>query len=539
VTSNRRRAGLELGAVAALLGILGAAVYGSQALHGGFISDAWSNRALYVFADGSGFSDTVSYLLSKPNIAVRPLQAVYLAVLNGAFGSHTPLWFSWDVITNVLMSLALFALLRKLSLAVFDAAVIAALVLIFPATSSLRFWLATIWGPLSLTLVCLGFLIAFSAFEAKGKPRALTLHAISLTMFVASILLYEVALLIMLSSVLVYRLRVPWRAAASRWIVDCGVLLAVTLTVTLSSSSGHEGTSAGVWQHATTILSQTRLLLATVILPFDSAGWGVLLLLALVPAVSLLAYLWLPDAHPVRPELRRWLLTMAAGVVVVALGYAIYVPGTDYYIPMGPGIADRVNAVPSIGWVLMLYAGIMLFSTLALRDLPRARILSSGLAAVVCALIAVAWLKSIGDYSGHYIRAHDEDERVLSTVRSALPAPPSHSTIWTFGQPVEIVPGVPVFGNTWDMTSSVQLTLDDPTLSSYVAVPGIAFFCRQNMVLPGGAYAIEGKPNREFASPYGRTFFLDTNTGRVAPIRSRAQCHHGARTFAPSPSYAS
>ena len=49
-------------------------------------------------------------------------------------------------------------------------------------------------------------------------------------------------------------------------------------------------------------------------------------------------------------------------------------------------------------------------------------------------------------------------------------------------------PEIPVFGNTWDMTTAVQLQYDDPTLESFVALPGTVFDCGAKEVKPGGAY---------------------------------------------------
>jgi hypothetical protein len=539
VSAERRRAALELGAVALLLAILAAALYGPQAIHGGFLSDAWSNRALFVFSESHGFFGKIGDLLSKPNIAVRPLQAVYLVVLNSVFGSHVGYWLTWQVFTNVVMCLTLYLLLRRLSLSAIEAGTVAVLVLLFPAASSIRFWLATIWAPLSLSMVCGGFLLALSAFEAESRRRALILHAISLALFVASILLYEVALLVMLASVLVYRLRVPWRPAIQRWVVDCAVLIAVTLTVTLSSEAGHESTEAGLFSHAKTIAEQAKVLFTTTVLPLNSGSWWALVLFALVPAVALGVYRLLPAASAVRPELRRWLLAMLGGLLVAGLGYVIYAPGTDYYIPLGPGIVNRVNAVPSIGWALILYAGAMLAATLALRELPRARLWASIVASAACALIAVGWVKSISTYSDYFTRAYEEDVRVLDKIETALPQPRSRSTIWTFGQPVEIVPGVPVFGNTWDMTSSVQLTYDDPTITSLVASPGTVFHCSPAGVLPSGSYAQEdGSPNPLFASPYGRTYFVETASGKAIAVKSRKQCRQAIKAFPLSPPYA-
>lgn len=531
-----RRGVLELSIVALLLALLAALVYGPQAHHGGFLSDAWTNRALFVFAEGHGFFDKIGHLLDQPNIAVRPLQAVYLVVLNSVFGPHADLWLAWQVFTNVIMCLTLYLLLRRLSLTAIEAGTIAVLVLLFPAASSIRFWLATIWAPLSLSMVCGGFLLALIAFEAKSRRNALILHGLSLGLFVASILLYEVALLVLLCSVLLYVLQVPWRTAAKRWVVDCAVLILVTLTVTLSTDVGHQSTEAGVFSHAKTIAEQAKVLFTTIVLPLNSGSWWALLLAALVPAAAVILYRALPAASSTRPELRRWLVAMAGGLVVVVLGYMIYAPGTDYYIPLGPGIINRVNAVPSIGWAVVLYAGAMLAATLALRELPRARLWASVFASTACALIAIGWLKPVSEYSDYFIRAHQEDERVLANVETALPNPRPHSTIWTFGQAVEIVSGVPIFGNTWDMTSSVQLTYDDPTLTSLVAYFDTVFHCGPHDLVPAGRYALEdGSPDPLYGSPYGLTYFVDTGTGRTVLVKNQAQCRRAIKSFPLSP----
>ena len=527
-----RRQVFELAIVGIIAGAIALLLYESNAIHGGFLSDAWSQLSLYEFAPTHGLWDTFSYFEEQANFAPRPLQALYFVTLYEVFGDHVGFWLTWQIATNVLMVLALFVLLRRLSLRPLDAAIIAILVLIFPAASSLRFWTPTIQAPASITAALLGFILALSAFDAK-RPRAkAALHAASLLLFVASLLFYEVALPIMLTSVLLYRLYVPWRQAALRWLADCAVLIPVVLLVTLASSAGHEETEAGIWAHGKLIFESSRALFTTVVLPFGNIAWYVVGLVALVPASAILVYLWSPATAPGRAELRRWLVVLGAGLVVLILGYAIYVPGTDYYNPLAPGVGNRVNAVPSIGWVLVLYAILMLGATLAFRGLPRARLLSSIGAGAACVLISISWVRSVNDYSDYFTGAYNEDVRVLTTIREALPDPRPESTIWTFGQPVEFAPGVPVFGNTWDMTGSVQLQYDDPTLTSLVAEEGTTFYCRPGEVLPGGpTYSVEGMPDTDFASPYGRTYFLDTSTGRTERIDSRQQCVKADQSF--------
>ncbi len=525
----------EFALLAVVLAVIAALLYAPNAIHGGFLSDAWSNLALYEFAPVHGFGHVLSYFLEQPNIAPRPLQGAYLLILSEVFGVHVGLWLTWQNATFVGMALMLFLLLRRLSVGAFDAASIAVLLLVFPAVNSLHFWTAMIWAPLSIGMALLGFILALAAFDAKNRRAQLLLHATSLLLFVASLLLYEVTLLIMLASVLLYRLRVPWRTAALRWAVDCIILISLVLTVTLASSAGHQETEAGLYAHASVIFTSARLLFTTMVLPFGTDSWYVVGLLALIPATALLVHIRLPAFDPTRRVLTRWLVVLAGGLLVVALGYAMYVPGTDYYNPVAPGVGDRINAVASIGWVLIVYSLAALSATVAFRGLPKGRMLSSAGAALACALIAIGWVRVVNGYSDAFVRAYDEDVRVLSVVRETIPTPLHGSTIWTFGQPVEIRTGVPVFGNTWDMTGSVQLTYDDPTLTSLVADEGTTFQCTRTGIVPGGVYAVEGKPDPTYSSKYGQTYFVDTTDGRARLIRNRTQCRNLSHRFPLSP----
>jgi hypothetical protein len=534
------RSGQQLAAVVLVLTVVGAALYGPNAIHGGFISDAWANRANYVFPTEPGFFGGVSRFLELPNFAVRPLMGVYFAALNASLGGHMGVWLSWLIATNVAMCACLFLLLRRLSMGVIDAAAVAVLVLIFPATSALRLWAAMMASPVTMTLALLGFLLALKAFEGKSKRARLLLHGGSLLLFVASLLLYELALPVMLLSVLVYRFKVGWRPAIYRWLVDCAVLLTIALTVTRSSDSGFMQSYGGMFGHAHEIYSQLPTLLTTRILPFGSAHWYISLLVALVPLTGAIVYWLLPSGAELRLDLRRWGTVMAAGALIVVASYAIYIPAIDYYVPLRVGIADRMNAVPSIGWVLLFYGAARMLGVLAFQGVPSGRRLAQSFAVLGCVLVAVGWIKTLHAESNSFTGAFKEDVRVLATIQTAIPEPAPESTIWTFGQPVQIAPEIPIFGNLWDMTSSVKLQYDDASLVSYVAFPETVFNCRAHEVVPGGPiYAEAGGAtwNSPLGSSYGRTYFVDTNTGEAVRIDSKAQCEQAAASFEPSPPF--
>jgi hypothetical protein len=219
VNESMKKPWLQAGAVAVVLAVIAATVYGPHAVNGGFLSDSWAIRSLYVFsARTHGFGGVVDSFLTELNQAKRPLAAVYLVALNAAFGPHTGFWFAWLGATGALLSLSLYLLLRKLGLVFLDAGLIAIMVLIFPATNSLHFWAATVHIPAALSLAVFGFLLALMAFDALKTPRKIALHCASLAAFVMSILLYEAALPLMLSSV---ALSPPRPMEESRPPLDC------------------------------------------------------------------------------------------------------------------------------------------------------------------------------------------------------------------------------------------------------------------------------------------------------------------------------
>lgn len=528
------RPGWQFAAVMVVLTLVGALMYGSNAIHGGFLSDAWSTHATYVFAPNSGFFGGISRFLEEPNISVRPLLAVLLSGYNFVLGGHMGYWLTVLVATNIVMCGLLYLLLRRLTLGALDAAVVSALVLIFPAAGSLRLWAAMVASPVTISLALIGFMIALSAFEREENRRtSLVLHGVSLLFFVTSLLLYEQALPVMMLSVLVYRIKVPWRPAIYRWIVDAVVLGTIALTVTNSSESGFKQSNGGMLHHAGEIYGQLHTMLSTVVFPFSSSQWYVLLLLALIPMAGGIVWWLLPSGLQLRSDLRRWLTVMAAGVLIILASYVIYIPALDYYVPMRVGIADRINAVPSIGWVLLFYGGARVIGALIFQSVPNGRRLGQAVAVVGCCLVAIGWIRVLHEESDSYTGAFREDLRVLNSIQTAIPDPTPESTIWTFGQPVLYAPEIPIFGNTWDMTTSVQLRYDDPSLTSYVALPEVQFKCTSTGVEPSVAYSAEEAPI--LASTYGHTYFINTNTGENVRIDNQAECRRAASSYEPSP----
>jgi hypothetical protein len=521
----RRLALVQALGVAALLTAVAVLVYGEHALDGGWIGDAWLTRAWYVLYPHGDFFATVGHFLDLDSMAARPANAVYRVALNGWFGADTGAWYAWQIGSGICMCLAIYALMRELGMRYLDAAAVVTLLVVFPASSSMWLWSPIVNASLSIALGAIGFLLALRGFRAAGRRRLL-LHGASLLLFVLSLLLYEVCLPFFLASFLVYALRAPRREAAARWLLDCLVILPLALLV--SGASGARGSGVGgAVDHAWNMASQLPGLLLGTLLPFAGTQ-------ALAFVLMLALYGWAgwtvrrrAEQDPLRRRLRALLAIAGAGLVVVLLGYLIYVPGLDYYRPLAEGIADRVNAVAALGWTLFLYATLALLATLVTQKLPRATLVAAGATAALALALGLSWVPPIEDESRDYVAAYEEGERMLDLVERAVPDPRPGTAIWTFGQPVEISPGIPVFANSWNMSAAVALRYRRHTVRSFVGFLGTRFQCTADGVIPAGHPEYPPPPPGElgrFGSRYGRTYFLDTVNGQFAPINSRTRC---------------
>src|SRR3954453_19748448 len=103
---------VEVVVVAILLLALGAAVFGSHILNGGFYYDDWANSARTHFPGG-----VVETLSAYWNLTSnRPVLVLYIPLTHWLFGQHMGLHLAWAVTLAAAMSTVLFLVLRMLRL---------------------------------------------------------------------------------------------------------------------------------------------------------------------------------------------------------------------------------------------------------------------------------------------------------------------------------------------------------------------------------------------------------------------------------------
>jgi len=399
-----------------------------------------------------------------------------------------------------------------------DAAVIATLALTFPYSDSV--WL---WGVLSLTSLAisaalLGVILALRALRSTGR-RALALHAASLALYVASILSYEAFAVAGCLSGLLYAHVVGLRRARVRWALDVlviGVTLAFArfaLPIDVATPSRTQSL-AGMIHHAGLIVARGARLIGAAALPVTGASpWiGAGALAAVVVAAAAMR-LCLPRGDVARAELGRWLALAGAGAVAALAAWAVYVPATDHYLPSLAGTVNRVNAAAAIGIAVLLYSCVVLSGRMLVRltRLPA----SAGALLVGATALALGGgylARSLADARAWDAAAADQ-RTLLAGMHAALPRPPGEATVFVYGAPASVGPGIPVLNTTLDLTSAMRVSYSSPRLLGVPIAASAGVACGPRGPLAAGVTGV-----------YGRSYLLDVAASRPLPLLGRLQC---------------
>ena len=354
----------ELAIVGAALVLLCAVAYGSHVFDGGFYWDDWqlAARARYPPLSSPDFSGPIDLGLLR----YRPLLGLLLPGIHVTLGPHPAAHILLGLALNVLTALCFFALLRELRMAAVPAALMAALSLIFPWSDSMRLWSTAAINSLGVTLYLLGTIAALYGLRAAGRRRRRALGALAVVLVVVAVLTYEVAAAAALFSVFLYAREVPRREAVRRWLVDVVAVVAAAGFVAVNTPRSMEPLPKLI-DHGWEILGQSVTLLARAVEPFGAPPRGIVLgaVAALVTA-ALVVRARLAAADPARAALGLWLLVAACGAVGVLAGYALLVPADHHYLPLAPGVINRINLLAALPYSALVVALSMLAGILAL-----------------------------------------------------------------------------------------------------------------------------------------------------------------------------
>jgi len=508
----------ELALCALGLALLALVMCAGHVRRGGFYYDDWSLLALGRFPGAGGLLHGLWL-----DYGQRPGQVLYYAALGQTLGVHASLRLALAAATLVLEATCLYALLRRLGLAARHAGAIAALTLTFPFSDSV--WL---WGVLSLTSLAiaaalLGAIVALRAFESSGR-RALALHAASLSLYLASVVSYEVFAVVGCLAGLLYARVVGVRRARPRWTVDVVAIAAtlavirVALPIDVATPSRIQSLG-GMASHAGLIASRGARLIGAAALPvYGVSPWlGVGLVAGILAAASVVR-VRSSAGDAFAAGLGRWLALAGVGALVAVAAWAVYVPASDHYAPSAAGTVNRINAAAAIGIAILLYSSAVLLA----RVLARLARLSASVAAggVVAAVLAlgIAYLARAADDARAWDAAAADQRRLLADMHAALPRLPPGATVFAYDAPLLVGPGIPVLNTPLDLTSAMRISYSGPRLVG-VPLPAAA----------GVVCAAAGPRAGGFGGAYGNSYLLDVGARHAVRLAGRAQCADATR----------
>lgn len=513
-----RTSARDLGLLVLGLAALCALAYGPHVVDGGFYWDDWQLAARARFPPGGSpdFSGPVDLGL----LAYRPLLALLLPGVHLLLGPRPELHIALGLALNVATAACFFAFLRELKVERGPAALMAALVLLFPWSDSMRLWATAAINSFGVILVLLAVIAALRGLRASERNRRVALTALALVLLALGVLTYEVAAAAALLSVFLYQREVGWRAAVRRWALDALVVVAATAWVALNTPRSMEGLR-GLVDHGLDVLDDSIALLAKAVEPFGAPPRGVVLaVVALLVLAALVVRGRLPATEPARAQLGRWLAVSGAAVVGVLASYALFVPADRHYLPLAPGVNNRVNLLAALPYATLVVALAMIAATLAFARCAPRPWAPTALAALLCSVMGLGWLDRTIEDRRDWDLAAAEQERVLAALERAVPADrPRESTVYSFGARQYIREGIPVFSVSWDLKGAARLRLDDSTLRAYSIAPDGQIACGATGVEPLG-YAYDSNE----ATVYGRALFVDVRTDRAVMIDGLVDC---------------
>jgi hypothetical protein len=527
LTRPRSSSRAELMWAGLALAVLGGLAYLPHILHGGFYLDDWAD-ASNTLRPGEGIDLGKTLDLFYGLTPYRPGLVVYVPLKYLVLGANPARQLILSAGLAIAVGWVLYGVLRECAVPWFHSWTIAALTVVFPSFDSVRFWEAASLPSLSLLLAVGGLWLALRGLARRSWP----LHALAAAMFLASILVYEIALPLIAVFGLLYVFKAGWREARWRWATDLLVAIAGgtwNLTHTVRVASG----LSGDFRHAREIADASRTVLASAVYPLGESPPTTTALIALAAlfAAGLATYL----IRRPRPEgswgLREWLILAAVGLGVAILGWVDFIPADPYYTPSLLGGSNRVNAVAGIGLVIIAYSAIGIAVFLATGLLAPLRRWSPAFVVALGVLLGASYVHVLERHSDLWDSSTSYQKRALARIESAFPRLPPDSMLYTTDYPANLSPGVPIFSANWDLNGAVQLEYDDYSLRALPILEGSELVCQAHGVGVAGTQPSE-------AWPYGRALLVNLANGQHARPADRGQCERQVPAFHPGPGYA-
>jgi hypothetical protein len=500
----------------AALAALGVALYLPHVIHGGFYLDDWGNASGVLFdPGGNSFSQVIERYVDFT--VFRPVLVLYVPLTYWIFGLHMWIHLAFASFLAIAVAALLYAVARELRLPWVHALVISALVLAYPWFDSTRLWPTGDQVALTTAIALGGLWVALVGLRRDSWKW----HVGATALYLLSILTYEITLLVIPAFGLLYLLRGDWARAKWRWAADLVVVAiggAWNLTHTAHATHG----LSGDLEHLRAIVDGGSEILGLTALPVGQVHTTrVLVAIGLVLAAGLISLL-IPARVRSEPKglgmsMPGWLVCAAVGLVLVILGWLIFVPADPYYTPVIWGMSNRVNGIAGIGCVILVYATFGVLGSLLLRLFGR-RGVALGLVvtlALGCA-VGVGYLTVMRRHIGIWNAAWDAEEVALQKIKHQYPTLRPGTTLFVTNSPANQTLGVPIFGATYDLNAAIKVEYEDAHLTAEPLLPGTGYICGPKTIVQR-VLDEKGKPTGAFIAestyPEARVFNLETDVG--------------------------
>ena len=443
----------------------------------GFYSDDWAFLAVMTHADDRSIAGLIGAMSDfNVNLRMRPTQMAYQAVLYSAFRLDP---FGYHVVNALVLAAMislLYLVLREIRVSRPVAVSIALVYALLPSYSADRFWFAAFGYALSMALALGSIYTDLRALQSA--QRRIAWKASSLLLLAAASFGYETVIpLLIVSPVLTWLVVRRREESAARLHGPAAVAYVLAPYLILSVAIVYKaGVDQGSGLGSNPIFYLVRLAVGSVTVQFGSFGIGLPfaawwstrrlsaigiafgIALGMVVFVYLMAVLKGSGGFAAP---RTWWRLAAAGFVVFALGYAIFL--TTARVAFGStGISNRTGLVAALGVATVLVATMGLLTSRVASAAAR-RIAFAASVAAVCSMGFLV-IEALGE---PWATSWLHQQSVLRDIRTALPDPQAGSTLILDGVCPYEGPAI-VFESSWDLAGAVQVAYDDPTLSADV-----------------------------------------------------------------------
>lgn len=442
-----------------LAGVAGviAAIYLPYALRAGWYIDDWD---FYVKMRDGGDGSLTSNISACANEidGGRRAACIYHGGVYTLLGEFRLGYHLLHMLTLWLIAGLAYTCGRLVRMPIGWAALLAFVIVLYPASNSTRLWAVAAVGQYVLLLYLVGLTLALLALRASSRRSAIGLHVVSVGFTVLAASTYEIVIPLIALNGLVYLAAVRNRAAVARGVVDLGIAGVVGLMRLRSPATD----DVFVIERSTeqTILRARLLLRRNWDVWHDVFTPGVLglVILAVVLVAAVLVAVLVP-------RVRRRTLAWGA-VFVVALGFVAatglaYVSANDTYIPDTFSTYNRLNLAGSVASSVAFVAALAL--VLQIGRGIRVPALGYGAVALICVLVGLHALDMSTTHKRSWEESWRAQQHALEGYRVAMSTVDKQATIIGFDAPQWEAGWVPVFATTWDLRGALDYETDrDP-----------------------------------------------------------------------------